>query len=189
MPVYAGFYPSAHPCWVAPESLGPEGALQLSDGVMGTCAVRTPLYRWGFCSSDAERHPDAQRKLDQPHRHDPRFRADIPVSMPDAALRGQVFNYFEQVLVRHKHREPSQKEHDYAAARTLMRFPQLIDHHIRLKEESGDGARAVSSEKVIQTERIFDDSAAASGAACRGDGVYTRSRATPTRRRISNSRT
>ena len=82
----------------------------------------------------------------------------IPVSMPDAALRGQVFNYFEQVLVRHKHREPSQKEHDYAAARTLMRFPQLIDHYIRLKEESGDRARAVSSEKVIQTERIFDDS-------------------------------
>jgi len=80
----------------------------------------------------------------------------IPVALPDAELRGQVFNYFASVIARPRDREPNQKERADAAVQTLMRFPVLIDHYIKLKEETGDQAEAVSSERVKETELIFD---------------------------------
>ena len=80
----------------------------------------------------------------------------IPLALPDAQLRGQVFNYFHQVLVKTRHREPNQKERAEAAARTLMQFPILLDYFICIKEQSGDRAKAVSAERVIETEKIFD---------------------------------
>lgn len=80
----------------------------------------------------------------------------IPIAIPDAELRAQVFNYFERVLVRPRHREPSQKDRDEAAVRTLIEFPQLVDYYIRLKEQAGDQATDVSSEKVAETKLIFE---------------------------------
>jgi len=80
----------------------------------------------------------------------------IPVAIPNAELRGQVSNYFERVLAKHKDRMPTQKERDDAAVRTLLSFPQLVDYYIKLKEENGDEATDISSEKVSQTKLIFE---------------------------------
>lgn len=80
----------------------------------------------------------------------------IPVSISDAELRGQISNYFLRALARQPFREPSQKDRDDAAARTLMEFPQLLDHYIKLKENSGDEAEDISAEKVKLTKFMFD---------------------------------
>jgi len=81
--------------------------------------------------------------------------ASIPVAIPDAALRAQVENYFHSVLVRPKGRDPNKKERDDAAVRTILQYPQLIDYYIRLKEEQGEDAQNISSQKVQLTERLF----------------------------------
>ena len=80
---------------------------------------------------------------------------NIPVAIPDAQLREQVSEYFKSVLVRHEDREPSRKERADAAADTLLRFPQLIDYYIKLKEDQGEEAVSISSEKVLATEHFF----------------------------------
>jgi len=79
----------------------------------------------------------------------------IPVAIPDAELRGQVFNYFQRVLPRPRDREPSQQERAAAVADTLLQFPLLIDYFIKLKEDNGDDASSISAEKVIATEFMF----------------------------------
>jgi hypothetical protein len=79
----------------------------------------------------------------------------IPVAIPDAELRGQVSNYFQRVLPRHRDREPSQKERADAVADTLLQFPELIDYFIKMKEDTGDAASDISAEKVVATEFMF----------------------------------
>jgi hypothetical protein len=76
----------------------------------------------------------------------------IPQAISDAQLRAQVDNYFASVLARPKNRAPNKKERADAAVRTILSFPQLIDYYIRTKEEHGDEAADISSEKVIATE-------------------------------------
>jgi hypothetical protein len=80
----------------------------------------------------------------------------IPVAIPDAELRGQVSNYFESILAKPKNRVPNQRERDEAAVRTLISFPQLVDYYIRAKENSGDEARDISAEKVLETKLMFE---------------------------------
>jgi hypothetical protein len=53
-------------------------------------------------------------------------------------------------------RPPTQKDKDEAAIRTIMTFPQLVDYYIKMKEASGDEARDISSEKVIETIQVFE---------------------------------
>lgn len=79
----------------------------------------------------------------------------IPLAMPDAQLRAQVSNYFGKVLVKHRDREPSQAERASAAADTILQFPALLDYYIKLKEDSGDEAADISSEKVLSTEIVY----------------------------------
>ena len=80
---------------------------------------------------------------------------EIPIAIPDAQLRAQVSNYFNGVLIKHKDRYPNQKERDDAAADTILRFPELLDYYIKLKEERGDEASDISSDKVSATELLF----------------------------------
>jgi hypothetical protein len=42
-----------------------------------------------------------------------------------------------------------------AALRTLQQYPDLLDHYIRLKEDSGDQAEAVSAARVEDTEQVL----------------------------------
>jgi hypothetical protein len=80
---------------------------------------------------------------------------DIPAAIPDALLREQVSNYFNRVLVRHPRREPNQKEYADAASRTILEYPELIDYYIRLKEDRGDRAVSLASERVRITEGLL----------------------------------
>jgi hypothetical protein len=81
---------------------------------------------------------------------------NIPVAIPDAELRGQVFNYFERILAQRGDRVLTQKDKDEAAIRTIMSFPELVDYFIKLKEASGDEATDISSEKVLETKQVFE---------------------------------
>jgi hypothetical protein len=80
---------------------------------------------------------------------------DIPPAIPDEQLRGLVSNYFERMLPRHARREPNQKEYAEAARRTIIEFPQLIDYYIRTKEQEGERATSIASEKVQLTEQLL----------------------------------
>ena len=80
---------------------------------------------------------------------------EIPAAIPDDQLRAQVSNYFERVLARAADREPSHRDYDIAAMRTIREFPDLIDYYIKLKEQRGDDASDISSERVRFTELVF----------------------------------
>ena len=81
----------------------------------------------------------------------------IPAAISDAELRGQVSNYFHSVLAKPRRRHPSQREVDEAAVKTLIAFPQLVDYYIKLKEDTGDEATDVSSQKVLQAQMLFEE--------------------------------
>ena len=83
----------------------------------------------------------------------------IPEAIPDAQLRAQVSNHFWRQLARkpgrRERKEPTQAEHDQAAANTLLEFPELIDYFIKLKEQRGDQAESISNEKVKFSQQMF----------------------------------
>ena len=81
----------------------------------------------------------------------------IPDAIPDAALRGQVFNYFQKMLARSDDKAVTKKDKERAAARTIMQFPRLIDYYIKLKENTGHQASDISKQKVAETKAVFDD--------------------------------
>ncbi|GEP09216.1 hypothetical protein [Methylobacterium gnaphalii] len=80
---------------------------------------------------------------------------EIPVAIPDAELRGQVFAYFDSVLAKHEDRHASQEERAEAVIKTYMNFPELLDWYIRYKEDNGNKATDISAEKVALTKFIF----------------------------------
>jgi hypothetical protein len=80
---------------------------------------------------------------------------ELPEAVENAQLRAQVENYFRQILARK--REIREEDRRAAAAQTIERFPQLIDYYIRLKEDTGDKAVAVSNERVRRAETVFLD--------------------------------
>ena len=75
----------------------------------------------------------------------------IPDALPGKQLRQQVNNYFRKRLPK----EPTKKEHDRAAIETIAAFPVLIDAFIRRKEDTGDRAESISSEKVLQSTALY----------------------------------
>ena len=75
----------------------------------------------------------------------------IADSLPDAAIRGLVDNHFRRQLAK----KPSAEEIRHAKATTILAFPQIIELYIKEKEDDGDKAESVSSEKVRQTEQTF----------------------------------
>lgn len=83
----------------------------------------------------------------------------IPTAILDNELRGQVFAYFESELAKlsEPDKESSQRDRDEAAVKTLIKFPDLVDYYIRFKEENGDDAVDVSSERVLETRVVFEE--------------------------------
>ncbi len=76
---------------------------------------------------------------------------EIAESIPNIELRAQVNDYFlRQIPDRAKQREINE-----AISRTLRKFPILIDHYIRFKEDRGNEAIALSEQKVRETEVVF----------------------------------
>lgn len=75
----------------------------------------------------------------------------LPAALPDDQLRAQVANYFRRRLGK----KPTRADHAQAVADTIRQYPELIDYYIKLKEETGDSARAISSERVSLTHRVL----------------------------------
>lgn len=69
---------------------------------------------------------------------------DIPSAISNDALREQVDVYFRSVLPR----KPTPRDQHEAMRKTALRFPELYDYFIRLKEQKGDVATQRSIEKV-----------------------------------------
>ena len=76
---------------------------------------------------------------------------DILASIPNDQLRAQVNDYF----LRRIPEDAKQREINEAVSRTLRQFPELIDRYIRIKEDNGDQAVALSEQKVRETETVF----------------------------------
>jgi len=75
----------------------------------------------------------------------------ITESVPSGQLRAQINNYFVKVLPE----QPSEPEWREAVARVYREFPELIEYFIRLKEENGDRAQALSDLKVALSSRLY----------------------------------
>jgi len=69
---------------------------------------------------------------------------NIPDAVPDDQLRAQVNQYFMSVLPK----RPKKKDKDEAVAKTILKYPELIDYFIKYKEEHGDEAAKMSMEHV-----------------------------------------
>lgn len=77
----------------------------------------------------------------------------IAQALPNETLRAQVNNYLYGQLSK----KPTDKEVREAKARTLEQFPELIEHYIRQKEDTGEAAESVSTQRVKQAEWLFID--------------------------------
>ena len=76
---------------------------------------------------------------------------EIAESIPNIELRAQVNEY----LLRQIPDRANQREINEAISRTLRKFPALIDHYIRFKEDHGEEAVALSEQKIKETEVVF----------------------------------
>jgi len=76
---------------------------------------------------------------------------DILNSVPNLEIRAQINEYF----LRRIPEDAKQREVNEAIAKTLRKFPELIDRYIRLKEENGEQAVALSEQKIRETETVF----------------------------------
>lgn len=76
---------------------------------------------------------------------------EIIEAIPNIELRGQINDYFLRQLPI----EPTRRELDDGIAHTLRKYPALIDYYIRLKEDAGKDAVALSEQKLKETEAIF----------------------------------
>jgi hypothetical protein len=77
----------------------------------------------------------------------------IPEAIPNAELRSQVNNYFYKMLPK----SPRRKDEREAAFRTVQHFPELIDYYIKHKEETGEKAESIASERVSYSQRLYLD--------------------------------
>lgn len=75
----------------------------------------------------------------------------ITESVPNGQLRAQIHNYLVKVLPQ----QPTEPEWREAVTRVYHEFPELIEYFIRLKEENGDLAQALSDLKVALSSRLY----------------------------------
>lgn len=75
----------------------------------------------------------------------------LPEALPDSQLRAQVNLYFQRKLPS----RANAKERTQAAQATILEFPQLIDHYIRLKEDAKDEAASLSDTLVRALQRML----------------------------------
>jgi hypothetical protein len=60
--------------------------------------------------------------------------SDVPMAIENTTLRAQVDNYFRSRLPKKNVKKRDEKN---AAIATILKFPELIDYYIRLKEMEG----------------------------------------------------
>ncbi len=81
----------------------------------------------------------------------------VAAAVPDAQLRAQLNNYLLSQLPEELVGSAREKEKEklQAIGKTLRAYPEIIEYYIREKEDNGDRASAISSEKVGETEEQF----------------------------------
>ncbi|MDI6800560.1 MAG: hypothetical protein QMD01_00685 [Thermodesulfovibrionales bacterium] len=81
----------------------------------------------------------------------------IPNAIANDELRHKVNNYFFSRIPRDpkKKKEPTKQEKAAAAFATIQEFPELIDYYIKSKEENGDLAESISSERVAFSQKFY----------------------------------
>lgn len=72
-------------------------------------------------------------------------------AVENEALRAQIDGYFRMVLPKNS----TVKQERETIEKTLLKFPELIDHYIRSKEDRGDEAVERSQEKVSEVDARF----------------------------------
>lgn len=75
----------------------------------------------------------------------------IPNAIPNHELRAQINNYFLRALPR----KPKKRDEDKAAIDTILRYPELIDYYIKYKEDNGERATSISSNKVEFSRKLY----------------------------------
>ena len=81
--------------------------------------------------------------------------SSIPNAIDDDELRFNVNNYFLKRLAHFSYLRKIEKQRREAARSTILKYPQVIDYYIKLKEESGEQAESISNEKVYHLAGIF----------------------------------
>lgn len=76
---------------------------------------------------------------------------NIPDAIPNAQLRSLVSNYFRKMLPR----SPNRKDEREAAFRTMQRFPELVDFYIKGKEDTGEQAESIASQRVAFSQQLY----------------------------------
>ena len=76
---------------------------------------------------------------------------DIPEAIDDAALRGQINEYFYSMLPE----DPEKQDYDRAIVNAYLKYPELIDYFIKRKEDTGDEAVSRSREKVAESNSVY----------------------------------
>lgn len=77
----------------------------------------------------------------------------IGLSLPDAALRFEINQYFHGFLSQ----KPSQGERILAAQRTIHRYPVILDYYIRRKEDNENDAIKEGVQEVEAVHLVFID--------------------------------
>jgi hypothetical protein len=75
----------------------------------------------------------------------------IPDAIPNAQLRSQISNYFRKMLPR----SPKRKDEREAAFLTIQHFPELVDFYIKRKEDTGDQAQSIASQRVAFSQQLY----------------------------------
>ncbi len=76
---------------------------------------------------------------------------EIVAGLDNASLRAQLDSYLRKSLGKH----PKQKEINEARSEAIRRYPAVIEHYIKDKEEEGDRATSLSAQRVRESERIY----------------------------------
>lgn len=77
--------------------------------------------------------------------------SDVAASIADDELRFQVNNYFAKVLPD----DPETAEKKEAVSKTILEFPEILDYFIKYKEDNGNLAQDISSEKIRISSEFY----------------------------------
>ena len=80
---------------------------------------------------------------------------NIAPSMEDDALRFALNQYLSDVLPRKK-KEMSRTEKEHAATALIARYPEIIDHYIKYKEDNEKQATSISKQVVQEVKQLFN---------------------------------
>jgi hypothetical protein len=78
---------------------------------------------------------------------------EIVASVEDDTARSKISRYFEQRLGEN----PTAATTKTAKQETIATFPELLDLYIKIKEDDGEGAEAVSAEEIAHLRKVFVD--------------------------------